>query len=74
MDFIVMFPQNRNQYDSIWVVVHRLNKSVHFIPVKSTYTVEDYASIYIGNMVSLYGVPLSIILDRSTQFTSKFLR
>ena len=56
--FVVGLPQNRRQYDSIWVVVDRLNKSTYFMPVKYIYTTEDFARIYIDNIVSLHGVPL----------------
>ena len=74
MDFIVGFPRTRRKYNSIWVVIYRLMKSAHFIPVKSTYLPEDYARIYIDKIVSHHGVPLSIILDRGPQFKSRFWR
>ena len=60
------------KYDSIWVIVDRLTKSALFIPVKVTYNAEKLAKIYISEIVQLHGVPLSIISDRGTQFTSKF--
>ena len=47
MDFVVGLPQTQKQYDSIWMVVDRFTKSVHFIPIKSTYLEEDYARIFI---------------------------
>ena len=72
MDFVVGFPKTMGRYDSIWVIVHRLTKSAHFIPVKVTYNAEKLAKIYISEIVRLHGVPLSIISDRGTQFTSKF--
>ena len=50
----------------------RLTESAHFIPVKFIYTTEDYSGIYINNMVSLHEIPLSIISDRGSQFTSPF--
>ena len=56
MDFVVGLPQTRKQYDSILVVADRMTKSAHFIIVKSTYLLEDYARIYIGKIVSLLGV------------------
>ena len=61
MDFIVGFPKTRGQNDSIWVVVDQMMKFAHFIPVKSTYSVEYYAKIYIDKTMSLHGIPLSII-------------
>ena len=53
--------------------VDRLTKFAHFILVKSTYTAEEYEIIYINEIVSLHGIPLSIISDRGAQFTSHFL-
>ena len=72
MDFVVGLPRTRKQNDSIWVIVDRLTKSSHFILVKSTYTAKDYARIQINEIVSLHGIPLSIISDRVAQFTSHF--
>ena len=54
MDSVVGFPRTRRQNDSIWVIMDRLTKSSHFIPIKYTYSVEDYARIYIDEIVSLY--------------------
>ena len=64
MDFVVGIPGTRRQHDSIWVMVDRLTMSSHFIPLKSLYRVEDYARLYIDEIVSLHGMPLSIISDR----------
>ena len=50
----------------------RLTKSSHSFPIKITYSAEDYAKLYIKEVVKLHGVPLSIILDRGAQFTSHF--
>lgn len=70
MKFKLGLPRTRRQY--IWVVVDRLMKSSNFIPIKSTYSMEDYARIFIDQIVSLHGFPLTIISDRGTQFTSRF--
>ena len=61
MDFVVGLPKTMGKYDSIWVIVDRLIKSAHFIPVKVTYNVEKLAKLYISEVVRLHGVPLSII-------------
>ena len=74
MDFVVGLPKTLGKFDSIWVIVDRLTKSAHFIPVKMTYNAEKLAKLYISEIVRLHGVPLSIISDRGTQFTSKFWR
>ena len=72
MDFVVGLPKTMGKYDSIWVIVDRLSMSTHLIPVKETYNAKKLARLYISKVVRLHGVPLSIISDRGTQFTSKF--
>jgi hypothetical protein len=72
MDFIVGLPRTRDGYDSIWVIVDRLTKVAHFIPVKTTYTGARLAELYISQIVCLHGVPKKIVSDRGTQFTSRF--
>ena len=67
MDFVVGLPKTKRQHNSIWVIVDRMTKSSHFIPVKSTYRAKDYARLYIDEIVRLHGIPLSIILDRGSQ-------
>ena len=74
MDFVVGLPLTQKSYDSIWVVVERLIKSAHLIPVKSIYSVEDYARIFLDEIMCHHGIPLSIILDRGKQFISRFWR
>ena len=68
MDFVVGLPKTMGKFDSIWVIVDRLTKSAHFIPVKVTYNAEKLAKLYISEVVRLHGVPLSIISDRGTKF------
>jgi hypothetical protein len=72
MDFIVGLPHTRDGYDSIWVVVDRLTKAAHFIPVKTTYNSAVLAELYMSQIVCLHGIPKKIISDRGTQFTSHF--
>ena len=72
MDFVIGLPRTQKQYDSIWVIVDRLTKFAHFILVKCTYSVEDYARIFIDEIVCHHGISLSIISDRYAQFTSRF--
>src|SRR3954470_11822245 len=74
MDFITGLPRTRSGYDSIWVVVDRLTKVAHFIPVKITYTSAKLAKIYMNRIVCLHGVPKIIVSDRGTQFTSHFCK
>ena len=72
MDFVVGLPKTVGQHDSVWVIVDRFTKSAHFLPVKTTYTVEQYAELYIKEIVRLHGTPRSIVSDRDPTFTSKF--
>jgi transposase InsO family protein len=72
MDFITGLPRTSKGYDSIWVIVDRLTKVAHFIPVKTTYKGSQLAELYMARIVCLHGVPKKIILDRRSQFTSRF--
>ena len=74
IDFIVGLPRTRGGNDSIWVIVDRLTKSAHFVPVKTTYNTDILAGIYIREIVRLHGVPQSIVSDRGSAFTSRFWR
>lgn len=74
MDLVVGLPQTLRGYDSIWVIVDRLTKSAHFLPVKTTFSGVRYAQIFMNEIVRLHGVPISIISDRGSQFTSRFWR
>src|SRR3954463_14323302 len=72
MDFIVGLPRTRGGHDSIWVIVDRLTKSAHFLPVKTTHRVIHLARLFIAEIVRLHGVPSSIVSDRDPKFTSRF--
>jgi hypothetical protein len=72
MDFIVGLPRTQKACNSIWVIVDRLTKVTHFIPVKTTYNRPQLAELYILRIVCHHGVPKKIMSDRGTQFTSKF--
>jgi len=74
MDFIIGLPRSYHKFDSIWVIIDRLTKCAHFLLVKTTYTAEDYAKLYIKEIVRLHGVPISIISDRGAQFMANFWR
>ena len=72
MDFIIGLPTTPSRHDSIWVIVDRLTKTAHFIPVHTTYTAKKYAEIYMDRVVCLHGVPKTIISDRGSQFVARF--
>ena len=72
MDFVVGLPRTRSGNNAIWVIVDRLTKSVVFIPMKDTWTMEQHARAYIKYVVRLHGVPSDIISDRDSKFLSHF--
>jgi hypothetical protein len=72
MDFITGLPTSTKQNDAIMVVVDKLSKSAHFIPVKSTCKAIDIAQVFMKEVFRLHGMPREIISDRDTKFTSKF--
>ncbi|GJZ45072.1 putative reverse transcriptase domain-containing protein [Tanacetum coccineum] len=72
MDFITKLPKTLSGYDTIWVIVDRLTKSAHFLPMKVTYTMERLAIIYLKEVVSMHEVPISIISDCDSRFTLHF--
>jgi hypothetical protein len=72
MDFIVGLPRTQAGYDSIWVIVDRLTKVAHFIPVKTTYFGSKLADLYMSRIVCLHRVPKKIVSDKGSQLTSKF--
>ncbi|GKA32358.1 putative reverse transcriptase domain-containing protein [Tanacetum coccineum] len=72
MDFITKLPKTSNRYDTIWVIGDRLTKSAHFIPTRETDSMETLIRLYIKEIVSRHGVPISIISDHDSHFTSRF--
>ncbi|GJR91633.1 putative reverse transcriptase domain-containing protein [Tanacetum coccineum] len=72
MDFVTKLPRTSNGHDTIWVIVDRLTKSAHFIPTRETDSMETLTRLYIKKIVSRHGVPISIISDRDSHFTSRF--
>nr|GFB76490.1 reverse transcriptase domain-containing protein [Tanacetum cinerariifolium] len=73
MDFIIGIPRTSSGYNSIWVIVDRLTKSAHFLPVKTTDSMEKLAQLYLKEVVCRHRVPISIISDRDNKFTSRFI-
>ncbi|KAI5338648.1 hypothetical protein L3X38_017919 [Prunus dulcis] len=72
MDFVFKLPRTRNKHDGVWVIVDRLTKSAHFLPVRANYTLNKLAQLFIDEIVRLHGVPVSITSDRDPRFTSRF--
>jgi hypothetical protein len=72
MDFIMGLPLTSRKKDSIWVIMDRLIKTAQFIIVHTTYSVQQYAELYMDHIVRLHGIPKTIISDRGTQFVARF--
>ena len=56
----------------MWVIVDRLKKSAHFLPIRNTFTLDKLASLFVKEIVRLHEVPVSIVSYRDTRFTSMF--
>ena len=74
MDFVTALPRSPKGNNSIWVIVDRLTKSSHFLPIRDDFSMEQLARLYIKEVVPLHGIPVSIVSDRDPRFTSKFWR
>ncbi|KAD3066853.1 hypothetical protein E3N88_34733 [Mikania micrantha] len=72
MDFITKLPRTSRNHDSIWVIVDRLTKSAHFLPIREDYSMDRLAKLYVNEIISRHGVPISIISDRDSRFMSQF--
>jgi hypothetical protein len=72
IDFIVRLLLTPRKHDSIWLIVERLTKTAHFIPVHTTYSAERYAEIYVDLVVRLHDIPKTILSERGTQFVAHF--
>ena len=66
MDFVTGLPKTLKGYNVVWVIVDRLTKSAHFLPIRWGITLGQLAEKYISEIVQLHGVPVSIVSDRDT--------
>ncbi|GKE43632.1 retrotransposon protein, putative, ty3-gypsy subclass [Tanacetum coccineum] len=71
IDFITKLPKTASGFDSIWVIVDRLTKSAHFLPMKETDSTENLTRLYMKEILERHGIPVSIISDRDSHFTSR---
>ncbi|GJU04433.1 putative reverse transcriptase domain-containing protein [Tanacetum coccineum] len=74
MDFVTKLPRTQSGNDTIWVIVDRLTKSAHFLPMRETDPMDKLARLYLKEVVTRHGIPVSIICDRDPRFTSNFWR
>nr|GEW42478.1 putative reverse transcriptase domain, ribonuclease H-like domain protein [Tanacetum cinerariifolium] len=72
MDFVTKLPRTSNGHHTIWVIVDRLTKSAYFIPTRETKSMDTLTWLYIKEIIPRYGVPISIISDHDSHFTSRF--
>ncbi|GJX28963.1 putative reverse transcriptase domain-containing protein [Tanacetum coccineum] len=72
MDFVTKLPRTSSEHNTIWVIVDRLTKSAHFLPMREDYKIDRLARLYLNEIVARHGVPISIISDRDGRFTLRF--
>ncbi|GJX44865.1 putative reverse transcriptase domain-containing protein [Tanacetum coccineum] len=73
MDFVTKLPKTSSGHDTIWVIMDRLTKFAHFLPMREDYKMDRLARLYLNEIVARHGVSISIISDRDSRFTSKVL-
>ncbi|GKF31222.1 putative reverse transcriptase domain-containing protein, partial [Tanacetum coccineum] len=72
MDFITKLPRTGNGHDAIWVVMDRLTKSAHILPIRENFKMDRLARIYLNEIIARHGVPILITSDRDSRFTLRF--
>ncbi|GJS14048.1 putative reverse transcriptase domain-containing protein [Tanacetum coccineum] len=72
MDFITKLPKSSHGFDTIWVIMDRLTKSAHFLPIRENDPLDKLARLYLNMIVARHGIPISIICNRDGRFTSNF--
>ena len=72
MDFVSGFSLTQRKHDAVWVIVDRLTKSVHFLPIRLDYSMDRLADLDVNEIVRLHGIPVSIVSDHDPRFTSRF--
>ncbi|GKA41520.1 putative reverse transcriptase domain-containing protein [Tanacetum coccineum] len=72
MDFVTKLPRTSSGHDTIWVIVDRLTKSAYFLPIREDYKMDRLARLYLNEIVARHDVPISIISDHDSRFTSRF--
>ena len=72
MDFVSGFPLTQKKHDSVWVIVDKLTKSAHFLPVRLDYSMDRLAELYVNEIFKLHGILISIVSNRDPRFTSRF--
>ena len=74
IDFVTGLPQTRQKHVVVWVAMDRLTKRARFLPIKTDYPISKLSRLYVEHIIRLHCVPVSILSDRDSRFTSNFLR
>ena len=72
MDFVVGLPKTKSGMDSIYVVVDRFSKMIHFIPCKTTHDEIYVAHLFFKEIFRIHGLPLNIVSNRDSKFMGHF--
>ncbi|GKE67213.1 reverse transcriptase domain-containing protein, partial [Tanacetum coccineum] len=68
IDFITKLPKSSQGFDTIWIIVDRLTKSAHFLPIRENEPLDKLASLYLNRIVARHRIPVSIICDRDGSY------
>lgn len=74
MHFFSRLPKSLGSNDAVWMIIDRLTKLAHFLPIGTTFTLDKLASLYVKEVVRLHGILVSIVLYKDIPFTYKFRR
>ncbi|GJR91599.1 putative reverse transcriptase domain-containing protein [Tanacetum coccineum] len=74
IDFITKLPKSSQGFNTIWVILDRLTKSAHFLPIRENDPLDKLARLYLNRIVARHGIPMSIICDHDGRFTSNFCK
>ncbi|XP_059668854.1 uncharacterized protein LOC132313934 [Cornus florida] len=69
---LACLPRSRKGNEAAWVIINRLIKTAHFLPIKATDNAEALGVLYVKEIVRLHGVPVAIVSNRDAKFTSRF--
>ena len=72
LDFVSGFPLTQKKHDYVWIIVDKLTKSTHFLPVRLDYSMDRLAKLYVNEIVKLHGILISIVSNNDPRFTLRF--
>lgn len=72
IDFVMRLAKTSKKFNVIWVIMDRLTKSAHFLPIQATYPLDQLAQLYVDEILQLHGVPLSIVSIKDLRFAFRF--